>query len=48
MKQQIPRAAEANNEQLPLTDCCARRKVANQPDFLEQREWLYQHLLFMT
>ena len=32
-------AAEAN-EQLPLTDCCARRKVANQPDFLEQREWL--------
>ena len=31
--------AEAN-EQLPLTDCCARRKVANQPDFLEQREWL--------
>jgi hypothetical protein len=29
-----------DNEQLPSTVCCARRRVTNEPDFLGQREWL--------
>ena len=29
-----------DNQQPPSTLCCARRRVANEPDFLEQREWL--------
>ena len=33
-------SAAEDNEQLPSTVCCARRRVTNEPDFLGQREWL--------
>ena len=32
-------AAQALGE-IPSSTCCARRRVANEPDFLAQREWL--------
>jgi hypothetical protein len=33
-------AAAAARGELPSSSCCARRRVANEPDFLAQREWL--------
>ena len=33
-------ADAAARGELPSSSCCARRRVANEPDFLAQREWL--------